>query len=103
MEMSAKQAKPTLVFVYNAESGLFNALTDMAHKIFAPQTYQCQLCALTYSAFGMRQGWRRFLATLDSPCEFLHADELRARYGISDAPLPAIFKRAGAHLIPWIG
>ncbi len=26
--------KPALVFVYNADGGLFNSLADLAHKIF---------------------------------------------------------------------
>jgi len=27
-----------LVFVYNADSGMFNTLTDIAHKVFSPKT-----------------------------------------------------------------
>ena len=87
-----------LVFVYNVESGLFNVVTDMAHKVFSPQTYACNLCALTYSTFGMRKSWKKFLETLNIPLEFLHADELKSRYGISALPLPAIFKKEGGRL-----
>jgi len=86
-------AKPGLVFVYNARSGLFNALSDAAHKIFSPRTYQCNLCAITHSALGMRREWKQFLEGLGVPLEFLHADELRARDGAADVPLPAIFQR----------
>ena len=92
------ETKPALVFVYNAASGLFNTVADAAHKIFSPETYQCQLCALTHSTFGMRQGWKRFLETLDRPLEFLHADELAERYGVSQVPLPAVFEREGARV-----
>ncbi len=92
------QPNHALVFVYNADSGLFNTLTDIAHKAFSPQTYQCNLCALTHSTFGMRKGWKRFLETLDRPFEFLHADELKARHGVSGIRLPAIFKREGERL-----
>jgi hypothetical protein len=95
MSTRADSAGPGLVFVYNAESGLFNALSDAAHKIFSPRTYQCNLCALTHSALGMRREWRQFLDGLDVPLEFLHADELRARYGVAGVPLPAIFRRGG--------
>ena len=87
--------KPGLVFVYNADSGLFNALSDAAHKIFSPRTYQCNLCALTHSAIGMRREWKQFLDGLGVPLEFLHADELRERYGVAGVPLPAIFRRGG--------
>lgn len=83
-------SKAALVFVYNADSGLFNALSDLAHKTFAPETYACRLCALTYSTFGMRRDWKDFLESLDRPLEFLHADELRAKHGVTDTPLPAV-------------
>ena len=98
MEREPQRTSPTLVFVYNADSGFFNSLAGAAHKIFSPQTYQCNLCALTHSALGMRREWRRFLDGLGSPLEFLHADELKARYGVADVPLPAIFKRDGENL-----
>lgn len=94
--MSGK--RPALVFVYNADSGVFNALSDVAHKIFSPDTYACNLCALTHTAFGMRGEWKRFLEGLGRPLEFLHADELRSRYGLKDVPLPAVFERDGASL-----
>ncbi len=88
----------TLVFVYNADSGLFNALTDMAHKILSPNTYPCRLCALTYSNVGMRREWRDFIDRLSAQVEFLHADELKGRYGIEAVPLPAVFMEQGGGL-----
>jgi len=93
MAARTDSAKAGLVFVYNADSGLFNALSDAAHKIFSPRTYQCNLCAITHSALGMRREWRQFLDGLGVPLEFLHADELRAHYGLAGVPLPAIFRR----------
>ena len=36
-----------LILVYNADNGLFNAVTDWSHKFFSPQTYQCSLCRYT--------------------------------------------------------
>ena len=93
MATRGEQSTPILVFVYNAEAGLFNLLGDMAHKIFSPETYQCNLCALTHTSFGMRKSWKRFLLTLDKPPEFLHADELHERYGKEDEPLPAVFQK----------
>ena len=90
--------RPALVFVYNADSGVFNTLADAAHKIFSPDTYACNLCALTHTAFGMRGEWRRFLEGLGVPLEFLHADELKARYGVEGVALPAVFEKEGADL-----
>jgi len=87
--------KPTLIFVYNAESGLFNAITDMAHKIFSPQTYSCHLCALTHSNVGMRKEWKRFIESLELPSQFLHANELAARYSVGSLSLPVVLIKKG--------
>ena len=91
-----------LVFVYNADGGLVNSLLDWTHKTFSPGTYACNLCALTYSPFGMRQRWQDFLATLGEPVEFLHRDELSERYGLTGVPLPAVFRRMDERLEPWL-
>lgn len=80
-----------ILFVYNADSGPLNALMDWAHKIASPETYQCSLCALTYNTLGMRQEWRAFIRGLDRQVEFLHRDELAARYGLREVALPAAF------------
>jgi hypothetical protein len=93
-----QQERLALVFVYNADSGVFNALADAAHKIFSPRTYACNLCALTHTAFGMRGEWREFLEGLGRPLEFLHADELKTRYGLEGVALPAVFERDGGAL-----
>jgi hypothetical protein len=83
---------PRLCFVYNADSGLFNTMADIGHKIFAPETYNCQLCALTHGYFRERATWRAFVEGLAAECEFLHRDEFRARYPDVDADLPAVFR-----------
>ena len=90
--------KIILVFVYNADSGLFNLLTDIAHKAFSPQTYACNLCAITHSSFGMKNEWRQYLENLNVPFEFLHADELKTVYQVDDVKLPAIFKKVNDKL-----
>jgi hypothetical protein len=93
---------PELVLVYNADSGLLNALGDALHKLIAPQTYPCSLCALTYGSVRMRPRWRRFIASLGVRVRFLHADELRRTYGDPGVPLPAGFVRRGGALEPWL-
>jgi hypothetical protein len=95
----AELTKPALVFVYNADSGLFNTVADLAHKVLSPETYQCNLCALTHSTFGMRNSWRQFLDVLETSVEFLHADELQDRYSVKDIPLPAIFQKREGQLL----
>lgn len=94
--------KKTILFVYNADSGLFNTLTDIAHKIFAPETYECNLCAITYGNFAMRAEWKEFLETLECELEFLHRDEFTERYPAMATPLPAIFFKDGDLLEPMI-
>lgn len=84
--------RPRLLFVYNADSGLFNTVADIAHKILSPSTYACNLCALTHGHFKVREDWVNFLNTLDAECDFLHRDEFHAKYGRADIALPAIFE-----------
>ncbi len=93
-----ESVKPKLIFVYNANSGIFNLLSDVAHKIFSPQTYNCNLCGIIHSNFGMKKEWKKFLETLDSPLEFLHADEFNSKYQFKKVELPAIFKEKNGDL-----
>ncbi len=95
-------SKPTLVFVYNADSGLVNTLLDIGHKIVSPQTYACNLCAMTHSTFSMRDEWKDFVARLQISVEFLHRDELVNQYGIHNAVLPAIFRKTEGKPQAWI-
>lgn len=89
-------AKPKIIFVYNADSGVFNLLSDIAHKMFSPQTYACNLCAITHSHFGMKKEWKDYLDSLGNPLEFLHADEFKNKYSREKISLPAIFiEKAG--------
>ena len=94
--------RPTLLFVYNADSGLFNTVTDIAHKVLSPQTYACNLCALTHGHFKVREDWVKFLETLDVDCVFLHRDEFHAAYDQTDVALPAIFRKMHDVLTLWI-
>jgi hypothetical protein len=89
---------PTLIFVYNADSGRINALLDMGHKIISPSTYSCSLCALTHSTFRMKDEWKQFVQGLSLPVEFLHRDELLARHGPRDDKLPAVFLKTNGGL-----
>ncbi len=93
---------PTLIFVYNADSGLVNTLLDIGHKIVSPKTYSCNLCAITHSTFSMRDEWKQFVAGLSVPIEFLHRDELEKKYGMRAVELPAVFRRNNGALETWI-
>lgn len=85
--------RETLVFVYNADSGVFNTAADIAHKVLSPATYACNLCALTHGILTARKDWLDFLRTLDADCEFLHRDEFHAAHGMRDVELPAVLCR----------
>lgn len=69
-----------LVFVYNANGGLKNALLDSAHKIFSPSTYACSLCAITYGVFKEDKLWRAYREQSNTSMEFLHKDEFLEAY-----------------------
>lgn len=92
----------SILFVYNADSGVFNTLTDIAHKIFSPQSYECNLCAITYGNFTIRAEWKEFLESLEIGLEFLHRDEFIEKYGQPEQALPAVFRKKGEELEPWI-
>lgn len=69
------ESSPKLIFVYNADSGLFNTITDIAHKIFSADTYQCQLCNITHGKLAMRDSWKKFIEQLPYVVEYLHRDD----------------------------
>lgn len=81
-----------LLFVYNADSGLFNTMADIGHKLFSPETYACRLCAITYGLLTEKAEWREFVSSIDAECEFLHRDELHRREPGLATTLPAVFR-----------
>ena len=70
-----------LIFVYNADSGVLNAVKDAVHKIFKPQTYGCNLCAVTFGPVSMKSEWGRYIEALPVSVEFLHRNEFIKQYG----------------------
>jgi len=83
-----------LIFVYKADSGLFHTLGIMLHKLLSPQTYECQLCALTHGVFREHPQWRAFIEQLDEEVVFLHRDEFSRRFPGQGVELPAVFREA---------
>ena len=92
-----------LIFIYNADSGLFNTVTDIAHKIFSPQTYSCGLCALTHSYFSMRDEWKSFIESLGVDCQFVHRDEFVKEYDGPEYTWPAILINHAGQLSVCLG
>jgi len=88
-----------LIFVYNANSGIFNAVLDSAHKLLSPSTYSCSLCALTYSTFGEKKLWKKFRKNNSLKMEFLHIGEFENRYPNQNLKLPVILYEEGSDFI----
>jgi hypothetical protein len=82
---------PKLVFVYNADSGLFEAMTDAIRKVVAPMTQSCSLCALTYQVAWMKPAWSNFINHLGIAVEFLHKDEFKEKYPDEVAEFPSAY------------
>lgn len=82
--------KQQLIFVYNANSDSFSSLIDFAHKIISPNTYNCNLCSLTYGNFSVKKEWKDFVQQLAIETIFLHKDEFEKLYQ-SQTNLPAVF------------
>ena len=80
-----------LVIVYNANAGLLAGAMDSIHKLVAPATYPCKLCALTYGLLSMRGEWRRFLNGVGVETIFHHRPDFRTAFpAAADWPLPLI-------------
>lgn len=90
--------KAKLLFVYNADGGLFSRITNFAHKILSPSTYPCNLCVLTYDNFGIKKEWTEFLRKLDIEQEFFHKDEFLKKYAKYQTKFPAILIDNGSAL-----
>ena len=65
-----------LILIYNAKSGIFHGIIDYLHKIFSPETYECDLCVLTYNNFGKISKWKKFLDSSNYNIVFAYKDHL---------------------------
>ena len=80
-----------LVVVYNAKSGGLNAVLDYVHKMVSPETYDCNLCKLTYDNFGQIREWNDFLRFLNISVDYYYKDHLTQIGMDPEMDLPAIF------------
>lgn len=79
-----------LYFIYNANSGLGNALLDVGRRFAQPKDYPCALCFVTYGPFGMKKEWKEFLAGLPYESKFFHKDEVLSDITDIAPNLPAV-------------
>ena len=86
-----------LIFIYNAKSGVVNELIDFAHKIVSPETYDCNLCAISYGAFSMKKKWSTYIETLPFKSTFTYKDKF-SKNGYNNIKFPSIFIRSNKKL-----
>ncbi len=63
---------------------------DVAHKIFSPKTYACNLCAITFDTFSENKSWKQFRERSTLNMEFLHIDEFESKYDIKTFNYPVV-------------
>lgn len=69
-----------IIFIYNAKAGAVNAFLDSAHKLISPDTYECNLCDLTYGLILENKQWKTFRKSIKTEMIFLHKDEFLVQY-----------------------
>lgn len=84
-----------ILFVYALDGGLFDEVSNFAHKVFSPKTYPCKLCTLTNGLLGAKREWSEFISSLGVETEFLHRDGFLKRFPTEQYVLPAVFQLNG--------
>lgn len=81
-----------IVFVYNADSGVFNLLSDIGHKLFTDTPGVCSLCDLTHDPLSMKNEWKQFIESLPHETAFEYKDKFHKDHPeLSSVTLPAVF------------
>ena len=91
------EEKLELIFIYNAKSGVVNELIDFAHKIVSPETYDCNLCTISYGVFSMKKKWSTYIETLPFKSTFTYKDKF-SKNGYSNIKFPSVFIRSNEKL-----
>ncbi len=70
------KSKIEILFAYNANSGLFNALTDYVHRQITPSTYNCNLCLITYDNWDRNERWATYIDSLPVEVNFTYKNTI---------------------------
>jgi hypothetical protein len=90
----------TLLFVYNANSGILPGMKDYTSKAGASQGKDsCNLTAITHSPIGMKKDWKRFVKEFGIPARFLNRNEFVSEVGSGLITFPAILLNTGNDLL----
>ena len=63
-----------LIFVYDGDAGMVNALIDTARKLLVVKG--CALCSITHGLLGERGDWRSCREEIGVPVEGYHRDDV---------------------------
>lgn len=80
----------SLVFVYNARSGWINNVLDIGHKIIRPDTYSCNLCAITHNTFSEKKTWKNFREQSNMEMIFYYIDAFEHEYSNQKFTYPVV-------------
>ena len=86
-----------LLFIFNTKSGVVNELIDFAHKIVSPETYDCNLYAISYGAFSMKKKWSTYIEALPFRSTFTYKDKF-SKNGYNNIKFPSVFIRSNEKL-----
>ncbi|SNZ00835.1 GTPase [Flagellimonas pacifica] len=90
-----------LLFVYNANSGIRNAILDSMHKVFSPSIYECSLCDVTFGVVSENKAWKKFRKESQYEMVFLHKDEFTKEYvseSMNKSTFPIVFLESAGGL-----
>ncbi len=81
-----------ILFVYNSDSSIYSVISDFANKIFSPETYECNLCLLTYGNLLMKRKWKDFVTSLPYQANFFLRDKFIEKFPQRiDDKFPAVY------------
>ncbi len=84
-----KKEVDRLIFVFDADSGAWDAFVDSAKKVL--RIKGCALCQITHGLVAEKSEWRECQDAFGVPVEYLHRDELTdALRPLVEERLPAI-------------
>ena len=90
-----KQQIDRLVFVFNADSGRWNAFVDSTKKLL--MINGCTLCSITHGMLGEKDEWNSCKESLGVTIDYVHRDEIHtALRDVVGNALPCIVAQVGS-------
>ena len=100
--MTPKRRIDRLIFVFNADSGSFNAFLDSARKLL--QINGCTLCSITHGLAGEKSEWKECKEEIGVPVDYVHKDEIwPALEAAINGKLPCVEAKTGDDLVLLLG